>query len=144
MEKTQKILMGLFMGLLAMTLLLVVLYETDVLEAGTMTDNQQTEFLATTMMELLTLAGVFLALRLFKFKGIHQQLVSQQAPALLKWGSLRLLLLEVPMLCNTYLYYIYVAPTFGYMAIIQLLCLPFVWPSMDRCMAETTEEDEAV
>lgn len=140
MEKTQKILMAFFLGLLAAALLMVVLYETDVLEAGVLADSKQTEFIATTTMEITTLAGVFLALRLFKFRAIHQNLVSQKAPALLKWGLLRLVLLEGQMLCNTYLYYMYMAPTFGYMAIIQLLCLPFVWPSMERCMAETTEE----
>lgn len=140
MEKTQKILMAFFLGLLAVALLMVVLYETDILEAGVLADSKQTEFIATTTMEITTLAGVFLALRLFKFRAIHQNLVLQKAPALLKWGVLRLVLLEGQMLCNTYLYYMYMAPTFGYMAIIQLLCLPFVWPSMERCMAETTEE----
>lgn len=143
MEKTQKILMAFFLGLLAAALLMVVLYETDILEAGVLADSKQTEFIATTTMEITTLAGVFLALRLFKFRAIHQNLVSQKAPALLKWGLLRLVLLEGQMLCNTYLYYIYMAPTFGYMAIIQLLCLPFVWPNMERCMAETTEEESA-
>ena len=140
MEKTQKVLMAFFLGLLAAALLMVVLYETDILEAGVLADSKQTEFIATTTMEITTLAGVFLALRLFKFRAIHQNLVSQKAPALLKWGLLRLVLLEGQMLCNTYLYYMYMASTFGYMAIIQLLCLPFVWPSMERCMAETTEE----
>ena len=143
MEKTQKILMAFFLGLLAAALLMVVLYETDILEAGVLADSKQTEFIATTTMEITTLAGVFLALRLFKFRAIHQNLVSQKAPALLKWGLLRLVLLEGQMLCNTYLYYMYMAPTFGYMAIILLLCLPFVWPSMERCMAETTEEESA-
>jgi len=143
MEKTQKILMAFFLGLLAAALLMVVLYETDILEAGVLADSKQTEFIATTTMEITTLAGVFLALRLFKFRAIHQNLVSQKAPALLKWGLLRLVLLEGQMLCNTYLYYMYMAPTFGYMAIIQLLCLPFVWPNMERCMAETTEEESA-
>lgn len=143
MEKTQKILMAFFLGLLAAALLMLVLYETDILEAGVLADSKQTEFIATTTMEITTLAGVFLALRLFKFRAIHQNLVSQKAPALLKWGLLRLVLLEGQMLCNTYLYYMYMAPTFGYMAIIQLLCLPFVWPNMERCMAETTEEESA-
>jgi hypothetical protein len=29
--------------------------------------------------------------------------------------------------------------TFGYLGIILLLCLPFVFPSLSRCEAETTE-----
>ncbi|MBQ8988673.1 MAG: hypothetical protein IJ067_03185 [Prevotella sp.] len=143
MKKTQKILMTTFVGLLVLALLLAVLHETDVLIGGSLADDHQTEFLAATVMELTTLAGVFLALRLFKFKSIHHELVTLQAPALLKWGLLRLALLEGQMFCNTYLYYMYLSPTFGYLAIIQLLCLPFVWPSMSRCVAETTEEETA-
>ena len=57
-----------------------------------------------------------------------------------KWGMLRLLILEVPMVIDTLLYYIYMNTTFGYLAIILLLCLPFVFPSLNRCLAETSEE----
>ena len=92
------------------------------------------------IMELASLAAAFFGLRLFKFGKIHQELVSRKEPAMLKWGILRLLILEVPMVVNTYLYYIYMNATFGYLAIILLLCLPFVLPTLQRCMAETTEE----
>ena len=95
-----------------------------------------------TIMELATLACVFLALKFFKFKQIHQSLITEKAPALLKYGSLRLLLLELPMLTNTLLYYMYMNTTFGYMAIILLLCLPFVFPTMNRCIDETTEDEQ--
>ena len=57
-----------------------------------------------------------------------------------KWGMLRLLILEAPMVIDTLLYYIYMNTTFGYLAIILLLCLPFVFPSLNRCLAETSEE----
>ena len=127
--------------LVAVALVIVLLYELDVLEAGTLADSKQTEFVAMTTMELTSLAAAFLGLRLFKFPRIHESLVTQKEPALLKWGMLRLLVLEVPMVSNTYLYYIYMNTTFGYLAIILLLCLPFVFPSVNRCMAETTEEE---
>ncbi|MBR5988767.1 MAG: hypothetical protein IK003_04510 [Prevotella sp.] len=117
----------------------VVIYETNVLEAGSMADKKQDEFFALTVLELASLAGVVLALRLFKFKCIHNELVTQKAPALLKWGLMRLALLELPMLSNTFFYYMFMNPAFGYMAIIQLLCLPFVYPSLNRCIAETEE-----
>ena len=126
--------------LLVVTVGIIVLYESDILESGALADSKQTEFLAMTGMELSSLAAAFLGLRLFKFKKIHDALVSQKEPALLKWGMLRLLILEVPMVSNTYLYYIYMNTTFGYLAIILLLCLPFVFPSLSRCLAETTEE----
>ena len=140
MEKTKKILMTFYVGIIALALLLVLLYETDVIESGRLADNNQSEFIATTAMELLSLGGAFFALRMFKFNKIHQQLVTQKAPALLKFGLLRLVILETPMLCNTLYYYMYMNTTFGYLAIILLLCLPFVFPSMDRCLAETSEE----
>jgi len=142
MKKVSKQLMLVYTLLIAVTIGIIVLYESGVLESGVLADSKQTEFLAMTSMELSSLAGAFLGLRLFKFQKIHDALVTQKEPALLKWGLLRLLILEVPMVSNTYLYYIYMNTTFGYLAIILLLCLPFVFPSLSRCIAETTEEDK--
>ena len=141
MKQVSKQLMLVYTLLVAVALVIVLLYELDVLEAGVLADSKQTEFIAMTTMELTSLAAAFLGLRLFKFPKIHESLVTQKEPALQKWGMLRLLVLEVPMVSNTYLYYIYMNTTFGYLAIILLLCLPFVFPSVNRCMAETTEEE---
>jgi hypothetical protein len=140
MKKVSKLLMVLCILLVAVALAMVLLYELDVMESGALADSKQTEFMAMSTMELVTLASAFLGLRLFKFKKIHQDLVSRKEPALMQWGILRLLVLEVPMVVNTYLYYMYMNATFGYLAIILLLCLPFVLPTLQRCLAETTEE----
>ena len=140
MEKTQKTLMALYVGIILLALLLVLLFETGVMESGRLAGSNQSEFIATAALELLSLGGAFLGLRLFKFSAIHQQLVTQKAQALLKFGLLRLVVIEIPMLCNTLYYYMYMNPTFGYLAIMLLLCLPFVCPSMSRCIAETSEE----
>ncbi len=141
MKKISKKLTLVYILLAAIALAIVALYELDVLESGVLADSKQTEFVALTVMELSTLAMAFLGLRLFKFPMIHTQLVTEKEPAMLKWGLLRLFVLEVPMIVNTYLYYMYMNPTFGYLAIILLLCLPFVFPSESRCIAETTEEE---
>ena len=140
MEKVSKQLTCIFVIFIAMALTVVALYELDLMESGTLAADKQTEFAAMSGMELTSLAAVFLGLRLFKFQKIHQELVSRKEPALMKWGTLRLLILEVPMVINTYLYYIYMNVTFGYLAIILLLCLPFVFPTLQRCLDETTEE----
>lgn len=88
---------------------------------------------------LLTLAVVPLALRLFKFRSVDSALKAQPAKALLKWGTLRLLMLESVLFVNTLLYYIYgFEPAYGYLAVMVLLTLPFVYPTMSRCKAETT------
>ncbi len=129
--------MGVYVAGIVLALAMVCLYETNIWESGLLATDKQSEFLAMTVMELASLAAAFLGLRLFKFPKIHEALVTQKAPALLKWGILRLLVLEVPMVSDTYLYYIYMNPTFGYLGIILALCLPFVYPSESRCEAET-------
>lgn len=139
MKKVSKQLTLVYILLAAIALAIVVLYELDVLESGSLADSKHTEFVALTVMELSTLAMAFLGLRLFKFPMIHIQLVTEKEAAMLKWDLLRLFVLEVPMIVNTYLYYMYMNPTFGYLAIILLLCLPFVFPSEGRCLDETNE-----
>ena len=141
MKKISKQLTFVYILLAAIALAIVALYEFGVLESGVLADSKQTEFVALTVMELTSLAAAFIGLRLFKFRMIHNELVTNEEPAMLKWGLLRLLILEVPMVVNTYLYYIYVNTTFGYLAIILLLCLPFVMPTESRCLAETSEEE---
>jgi hypothetical protein len=141
MKKISKQLTFFYILLAAIALAIVALYEFGVLESGVLADSKQTEFVALTVMELTSLAAAFIGLRLFKFRMIHNELVTNEEPAMLKWGLLRLLILEVPMIVNTYLYYIYMNTTFGYLAIILLLCLPFVMPTESRCLAETSEEE---
>lgn len=123
--------------MIGITVVLVVLFETDVLPSGLMATEKQTEFLLTTLMELLTLASVYMALRLFKFDKVHQELVTLKAGGLRRWGLIRLAILLLPMPLNTVLYYLFMNTTFGYMAIILAICLPFVYPSEARCEAET-------
>lgn len=124
-------------SMIGITVVLVVLFETDVLPSGLMATEKQTEFLLTTLMELLTLSSVYMALRLFKFEKVHQDLVTRKADGLRRWGLIRLAILLLPMPLNTVLYYLFMNTTFGYMAIILAICLPFVYPSEARCEAET-------
>jgi hypothetical protein len=126
--------------MVALALLLVTLYETEVLEPGMFATQKPVEFILSCMMTLITLGNIYLSMRLFKFKTVKKQLVCHPDQALMRWGILRLQLLTVPMVINTLLYYWFMTVSFGYLAIILLLSLPFVWPSIDRCTTETTEE----
>jgi hypothetical protein len=139
MKKTKNLLSCVFAAGMIVVVILVVLYESDILVSGMLAGAHQSEFLWTTLMELATLGCAFLALRLFKFDRVHRVLNEQKAVALKKWGLLRLLLLFLPLLTDTLLYYIYMNPTFGYLGIILALCLPFVYPSEGRCIAETEQ-----
>lgn len=140
MKKVSKQLMVFYIVQIVMALVIIVLFETGELPVGVMAADKQSEFVLTALMEILSLGAAFLGLRLFKFQAIHRDLVSRKEPAMWKWGMTRLLILQVPMVINTLLYYIYMNTTFGYLGIILLLCLPFVFPSQSRCLAETTEE----
>ena len=140
MKQISKKLMIVYVVLLAIAIGIIVLYETECLEAGVLATEEQSKFLFTTFMELGSLAAAFFGLRLFKFQTVRNDLVTRKEPAMMKWGLIRLLILELPMVADTLLYYIYMFTTFGYLTIILLLCLPFVFPTLNRCLAETSEE----
>lgn len=131
-----------FFFVLVVTLLLVVLYECELLVPTDLMGNAQAVFFLQVLMELVTIVAIPVALKLFSVKAVRRRLVQGKGAALLPWGTARINLLCLPMLVNTFLYYQTMSPTFGYMAIILMLCLFFVYPSMDRCYAET--EDEVV
>ena len=137
MKETKNQLMSVFVSGTVLPLMIVCIYETEVVVPGLLATDKQSEFLLTFLMELMTLGCAFLALRLFKFEKIHQELISDKAVALRKWGAIRLVMLLFPLWADTLLYYLYMNTTFGYLGIILVLCLPFVYPSESRCEAET-------
>ena len=140
MKETKNQLMAFFVFAIVFALAAVVAYETGFMESGLFAERKTSEFIFVSLMELLTLGGVFLALRLFKFDKVHDELVAKKEHALFKWGLLRLALILIPMVGNTYLYYMFMNTTFGYLAIILLLSLPFVYPSLSRCKSEVEVE----
>ena len=140
MKETKNLLMGVFVAGIVLPLIIVCLYETEVVVPGLLATDKQSEFMLTFLMELMTLGCAFLALRLFKFEKIHQELISGKAVALRKWGVVRLVMLLLPLWADTLLYYLYMNTTFGYLGIILVLCLPFVYPSESRCEDEVRSE----
>ena len=139
MEKTRNILMMCFWWWLSVAIIIVVLYEGELLETGMLTEDTSMEFVLTTLMELLSLAAVFVGLRMFKKKRIHDDLTTRKALALRFWGLIRLCIIGLPLSLNVLFYYLCMNTTFGYMAIIMALCLPFVYPTLNRCLTETEE-----
>lgn len=131
--------MTAFCASIAICVLLVFFFETDILPIGTLTEAKSSEFVMSVIMELLTLCVIPLALKFFKFKHIHTQLTEGKHQSLLSWGLVRLCLLAVPMIVNTVLYYLYMNVAFGYMGIILFLCLFFIIPTMDRCNSDVKE-----
>lgn len=69
------------------------------------------QFLLTTVMELATLLCAYLSLRLVK-----------------KSWKVRMAIIVVPLLINALLYVVYQTTPFFYLAVVLLICVPFVWP----------------
>lgn len=136
--------MTLFWGQLAIPAMLYVCGEFLDVDMAVLSGCSPTvRYAATAAMILFSLALIPLALRLFKFRKIHDDLIERQAFALDKWGVVRLMILGDLLLLNTVLYYAFgFEPAFGYLALITLLAMPFVYPTMNRCLTETEEPGE--
>lgn len=140
MKKTVRVLKTCFWGIIALAALLAILYESNILLPGGWKLSEQTQFALLSSMELLTLFSIPFALYIFKMKGIKQKLKEQKSTMLLRFGIIRLLMLGVILVVNTLLYYTCgLKVAYGYMAIIVLIVMPFVYPSIDRCKAECGE-----
>ncbi len=139
LRTTQRLLMANFLLMVLLALLLVVLYETGMAEPLEMDNAASLMFVMQVTMELLTIAVIPLALKLFSFKAVRRRLVVDKGTALLPWATARLNMLCLPMVANIFLYYQTMSPAFGYMGIILFLCLFFIYPSIGRCTEETEE-----
>lgn len=124
-----------------LTLAFIVIFETELVGTGMLAYDKTADFFALTVMELLTLVAIFTALRMFKKSSIRHDLKINKEKSLLRWGLLRICILGIPMLANVLLYYLFMNTTYGYMALIVVLCLPFVYPTLNRCLTETEIEE---
>lgn len=138
MKKTRNLLMTIFSGALLLATLLYILGEFLNVDMGIFAETtREQRFICSTVMILLTIALLPLSLRLFKFKRISNDLQERKAPALAKWGTLRLCVMGALLVVNTFLYYAFeMEPSYGYLAVVTLLCMPFVIPAMSRCEEE--------
>lgn len=131
----------MFVILIADALLMVVVYETGILTPGALGGDKTAEFPVLTVMELITVGIIPLALYLFRIPSVNQALMEQPEESMRKWGLVRILMIGLTMVVNTLLYYMFMNASFGYLAIICLLAMAFVYPSVQRCKQETTPED---
>ncbi len=136
MDNVVKTLKVYFFAPIILALILVVLYESEIILPGSLKIGTQAWFIILTVMELLTIAVIPAALYLFKNKKVKEALKAEPVAAMKKYGVMRLLMLGLPLVANTDLYYMSMNVAFGYMAIILLLVLPFVYPSKARCEEE--------
>ena len=101
MDNVVKTLKVCFFAPIVIALILVVLYETEVMIPGFNGFNTQAWFIILTVMELLTIAVIPAALYLFKVKKVKEALKAEPAAAMKKYGVMRLLMLGLPLVANT-------------------------------------------
>lgn len=136
MKKTRTILLTTLWGALGLALLIIVVYETSIVEQGALTGNVMAEYGTAVILELLALVLIPLSFWLFKWKKVKDDMTRRKEGALLTWGMVRLMMLCIPMVVSILAYYLFVNPTFYYLALILAICLFFVYPSADRCARE--------
>lgn len=130
--------MAIFSGALLLATLLYILGEFLDVEMGIFAKATRGQrFVCSTVMILLTISLLPLSLRLFRFKPISNDLQQRKEQALACWGTLRLCVLGALLVLNTFLYYAFeLEASYGYLAVVTLLCMPFVIPTLSRCEDE--------
>ena len=98
MKTVSKQLMAFYTFQVALALVIIVLFETDVLPVGVKAHDKQSDFVMAAVMEIVSLGAAFLGLRLFKFRPVHDDLVARREPAMWKWGMARIIIIGFPML----------------------------------------------
>lgn len=141
-KKIKQILMISFWTYISLAIILVLVYESEILEPGAFASDKVLEFGIVTTLEIFTICIVPLALRLFKFGRVSRDIKDNKVKALKRWAFLRLSMLGLPLVINTLLYYWFLATSFGYMAIILLLSILFVYPNESRCENELISNDD--
>lgn len=133
-------LLPLFYGLaVGICLLMVTLYEYEICLPGELALDKQLDFFMATLMECLTICCIPVALRLFKFSAVRRAL-ERGIKKYVLWAAVRIALIAVPMMVNTWAYYQFMNVAFAYMAIIGMLTLLLVYPTRSRYLHETGQD----
>lgn len=146
MDKTRKVLLTELISSCIITLLIIAVYELNLILPGGWADAESSNMVTVQfLMQLLTLAAIPLALFLFKIGYVRSDLHTDESHVsrkLLFWGSVRMMMLCVPMILNTFFYYAFGDNvSFFYLAVILALSLFFVFPNKKRCEHECSMDN---
>ncbi len=129
----------LFYLIVGVSLLLMAVVEFLLLDiaGGLFADDKQFEFVYQSFMILLTLGGIYVVLRLFKFEGIKKRIQEHQLTAYSRWSLIRMLVLEGIAILNIGGYFLFVNSSFVYLWLIIMLSFSFLYPTRERLINET-------
>lgn len=141
LSTVQRLLRCEFTVCVTVTVLLVLIFETSMLQAGVFATDVLLSYYLLILQELVTVCCLPLALKMFKTGTVRNRLRRQGTKALALWGALRMAMIGLPVVVNTLLYYMSLSVAYAYLAVIGVICLAFVYPSMARCAEEIGTEE---
>lgn len=103
-------------------------------------DGGGCEYMAAAVAEVATVVLLPAALLLFRTGGVRRRLRRGRWTVLLPLGVVRIVMMGVPLVGDTLLYYGFVSVSFAYLAIMTLVMMVFVYPSRGRCRDEVGAE----
>ena len=128
-----------YLGLWAMPLLLVVLYETGALTEGTYAGDARMEYILQSVCILLTVCLIPLSLRLFSLnlvKRIKELPLQEALKSYRLWSEVRLALLMAPAILGISFYYLTLNTSGLFCACMALIASLFCVPSRKRLLDE--------
>lgn len=129
----------LFYLIVGVSLLLMDVVEFLLLDiaGGLFADDKQFEFVYQSFMILLTLGGIYITLRWFKFEAIKNKLQENKLTAYSRWSLIRMFVLEGIAILNIGGYFLFVNSSFVYLWLIIMLSFSFLYPTRERLINET-------
>lgn len=131
-----KKLMTIFIASLLLNAMIIIIYETNILLEGGLCGDANSEFLASTAMQLITIGEIPLALRMFKFNGVRAYITANGIQGHYRMALIRMMMLMVPLTINVLCYYLFMKASFAYLAVIIAISLIFIIPTQSRCDSE--------
>lgn len=113
MKKTNKILQTVFYTSLTISLIMVILFECNIIDSGLYAAYGKNEFIVATTMELITIFAIPLMLGTFKFGFVKRSVCRGGDKSLHSWSLMRMMVLCILMVINTLLYYVFMNVAFG-------------------------------
>ena len=132
-QQVQRRLFCIFWAFIVITTLLIAFFETVQPQLNLPLSAVDT-FWIVAIMEMLTICAIPVAMKLTRFSFVKKRITGINS--LQKVLMLRLVVLAGLMVINTLLHYLLHQTALGYLAIVLLLSLVFIYPSLSRCQNE--------
>ena len=132
----------LFFTFIALSVIVVITGESWWRFQGFLEDSHLAEFILQMIFTLLTLGIVYGGLRMFSLKAVEKKIYHSDISCYFKLSIIRICTMGGIMLLDTLLYYAFMWAGFGYLAIILLISMFFVWPSTARVEQECRQEEK--